>query len=396
MSATDDQNSDRANSDRADTAPSTPDEDAISPQNARVFKLILFGITAIIALVMLEVGLKVAAGAGMISPRILPHENLQYTGTAYARHAFDATERVVTLADGRSFPINAHGYRSRPFEITKPAGVQRVVVFGGSQVFDQNVSGHKDWPQAAGDLLNKRGLHVEVINAGIPGHSAVDAVGRLLTEVHRWQPDVVVLCNMWNDLKDFRYDGPLLRKRHPMASSDPRTTYFNVVDKALCHISRLYTTVRQRYLTWSLGAGAEGVLNYDGRIDAPPAAGLARYKLHVASFVDIARNAGAEPLLMLQARLPSEELDEASWKKVQSGFVGFSRKGLLAAYKGAEDAIAAVALAKSVTVIDANSAVPSDKEHFGDHVHVSPKGSEVLAKTLADALAPVLSAKKQR
>ena len=178
-----------------------------------------------------------------------------------------------------------------------------------------------------------------------------------------------------------------------MFKSDPRTSYVNIIDRLMCRLSRVYSMARYRYLTWRLGAGREGVINLAGsRSDDVPEYGLARFRLHLASFVDIARNAGASPLLMIQPRLPHADLDEAGWKLINLDFVGFSRKGLVAAYAAADAAIRTVGLAKAVTVVEANAAIPSDAAHFGDAVHVTPKGSQAFAKVLADALEPVIRA----
>src|SRR5262245_64979309 len=148
---------------------------------------------------------------------------LEYVPSVFARHALAAREKVVT-ADGLNIHINEHGYRGRRFSAAKPTGTVRVMVYGGSSVFDADSPEPDDWPHRAERLLRESGYHgVEVINAGIPGHASFDAVGRLFAEGHTFAPDYVVLYSGWNDIKQFGTSESLLRSLAPMsAEHDPR------------------------------------------------------------------------------------------------------------------------------------------------------------------------------
>ena len=53
------------------------------------------------------------------------------------------------------------------------------------------------------------------INAGIPGHSSAESVGRLFAEGHAFSPDFVLLYNTWNDLKFFQLEETHLRLLRP-------------------------------------------------------------------------------------------------------------------------------------------------------------------------------------
>ena len=56
-------------------------------------------------------------------------------------------------------------------------------MYGGSAAFDMMVSEGKDWPHLVQKKLRESGLaNVEVINAGIMGHTALESVGET---VHR-------------------------------------------------------------------------------------------------------------------------------------------------------------------------------------------------------------------
>src|SRR6185503_11554593 len=109
----------------------------------------------------------------------------------------------------------------------------------------------------------------------------------------------------WNDIKLLRSPEPLLRQftRQDVPQEDPRTTYQNVLDRLLGESSQLYVRLRERYYTWKLRIGDEGMKPagvYGTSIDETA---LRQYKLNVQTFVDIAKNIGAVPILMIEARL---------------------------------------------------------------------------------------------
>jgi len=98
--------------------------------------------------------------------------------------------------------INEKGYRGHNFETKKPDGVIRIMVYGGSAAFDTMVSDGKDWPSQVEAKLRESGFpQVEVVNAGIMGHTSLESVARLFTEGFVFQPDYVVIYNGWNDIK---------------------------------------------------------------------------------------------------------------------------------------------------------------------------------------------------
>ena len=171
-----------------------------------------------VTLLVAELGVRVFSPmprlGGAIDPST-PLPALRYERSSFSRHVLPATEHRV-LRNGALYRINDKGYRGRDFDWEKPPGVVRVLVYGGSAVFDILASEGEDWPSRVQRLLASRGHeHVEVINAGIPGHASFDSLGRLLAEGHRLNPDFTILYNAWNDIKTFRMDESLLRGIRP-------------------------------------------------------------------------------------------------------------------------------------------------------------------------------------
>src|SRR5262249_24082043 len=107
------------------------------------------------------------------------------------------------------FHINNIGYRGPTFTVRKPKGVIRIVTIGGSSVFDQNIKDSstydgRDWPHLVEHFLKNEGYNnIEAINAGIPGQTTFDSLGRLYSQLWIYEPDYVLLYCAWNDIKYF-------------------------------------------------------------------------------------------------------------------------------------------------------------------------------------------------
>lgn len=72
--------------------------------------------------------------------------------------------------------------------------------------------------------------NVEVINAGIIAHSALESVGRLFAEGFAFEPDYVLIYNAWNDIKYFSSPKTALRTLLPsLQGFDPRIHYGNII-----------------------------------------------------------------------------------------------------------------------------------------------------------------------
>lgn len=84
----------------------------------------------------------------------------------------------------------------------KPKGKFRVIMIGGSTVFGQGaLVPSENLPAQLHDALLKYypSDQIEVINAGITGHSSSQELVYLMSELVFYQPDLVVACDGWND-----------------------------------------------------------------------------------------------------------------------------------------------------------------------------------------------------
>jgi len=349
-----------------------------------------------------ELGIRLFVKNGDVTPAILQSRSVQYEPAVFARHVFKQEARTIKQASGSKkgvvWEINEKGYRGPNFETEKPEGVIRIIVYGGSAAFDMMVSEGKDWPHLVQKKLRDSGLaNVEVINAGIMGHTALESVGKLFTEGFVFKPDYVLIYNAWNDIKYLNSQKTVLRTLRPWSAQfDPRIHYSNMLDRWLCEGSQLYTVLRRLYYKITLKIGKEGLRKAEGKqweFSELNSLGFRQYQLAMEVFVDLARNMGAKPILMTQARLVDSTNSSAQQERIDYHHVGLTHEGLLETFDRLDAIVRNVAAVKKAPLIDASAYFSGKDWAFYDHVHLdlAGKGSESMAHFIADRLQNVFS-----
>jgi len=358
---------------------------------------VLLGLIA--GLLVAEVGVRLTLRYN--SPATVRAHSLQYLPSVYARHRLKPGQEFdAGLAWGAPPPgtpagpviaINDRGLRGGPIAVPKPAGTVRVVVLGGSMVFDIHAGEGEDWPHLAGALLRARGhSEVEVINAGVPGHASADSLGRLATQIWMLEPDIVLLVHGWNDLKllgRIDPDHPLLARQRPYdPHADPFQNDRGWLDRWLLS-SQIYVKLRTRYLLSRFTPGTEGALgaeNDAGGLDW--SWGERQYRLDLALLVEACRAIGAQPVLVTEATLATAAADPEARARIRYDYTGFDHPTLVRAYALFNDAVRDIGRERGVPVLDLDRRFSGRKDLFADHVHTSAAGSRAYADAVAGFL----------
>ncbi|MBN2494621.1 MAG: SGNH/GDSL hydrolase family protein [Deltaproteobacteria bacterium] len=351
--------------------------------------------SALLFAVVGEIYVRLSQDEPLPTPEELRRRSLRYEPAVFARHVL-AREKVEAHGwNGARWQINELGYRGRAFRPDKQAGTYRIVFYGGSSVFDSFASGKDDWPHRVERWLRAHGREsVEVINAGVPGHASFDALGRLFAEGHRFEPDCVVLYAAWNDIKTFRSSEPLLRQIAPWSEGlDPRIHYTGELDRGLCQLSQLYLLLRGWYQRETRGLGEEGRVPGGEPGDRIQPEALAQYRLGLEAFADLARNIGALPVFVLQARLVHPDNTRAQRERIRLDYVQLTHEALCRAFAETDRITRLVAAEKGALLIDSTSAMCGQEAFFLDHVHLNEAGSRRLAELVGEGLVSELKNK---
>ena len=346
-----------------------------------------------------EIGVRLFVKNSEISPDVLRELSLQYEPALFARHIMKAKAHSVSHKfggkKGLEWEINEKGYRGPNFQNEKPEGTIRIMVYGGSAAFDSRTSKFGDWPRLTEYALHKAGYtNIEIINAGQSGHTAVESVGKLFTEGFRFTPDYVLLYNAWNDMKYFDSPESFLRTIKPkLHKFDYRIHNKNWLDRVLCNSSHLYTVLRRIYFKKTVKLGKEGIIkSKDTRssIAVFKTLQFRQYQLAMEMFVDLARNIGASPILVTQARLVHADNTEEQRQRIDYHHVGLNHEALLETFARQDAIIKRVALAKQISVFDASQEFSGKDWAFDDHVHFVPKGAEAMGKFISSKIIELL------
>lgn len=349
-----------------------------------------------------EVIVRLLSPEGIVTPETVYKESIEYIPSLFARAVIRRKEKVVRREAGAVWHINKYGYRGKAFILQKSKDTIRIIFLGGSHVFDAFASYDQDWPCLTGQYLQEAGFrNVEVINAGVPGYASWDVLGILYSEIHNFDPDYVVVCNAWNDIKYFRTlsdENTLLRAFGPLEGRNPFMYYNSWLDKLLCK-SQLYVRLRHRYYAGTLLGVGKDLLSRIGLEGGKPKGtftseygqnGIKQYELNLKTIVDVARNIGATPILLTQAKLVSESNNEKDKSNIRYNYQLLNHGALVRAFNECDEVVRKVAEEKGVYLIDLSKKYSGKSDLFFDHVHTTSKGSQFIAQEVAAKVREIL------
>ncbi|MBI5099504.1 MAG: SGNH/GDSL hydrolase family protein [Nitrospirae bacterium] len=363
------------------------------------FFFILVSITIFIAILSFEIYARIFKKYD--TPAIIKEKSLKYEVSVFSKSILKREQKAKIWDDKKKqwveYYVSKKGYRGHDFNWNKPVGTIRIIIYGGSQVFDIYSPEEKDWPHQVEYILKNNGFpNVEVINAGIPGHASFDSFGKLFAEGHLLRPDYVIIDNAWNDFQMLRYNQSLLRERKPsQILDDPRINYQGVIDRMLCETSQLYLRLRSRYIDWKFNIDNEGAIPEGEYWNMISEIGLKQYKLDMEMFVDLARNIGAVPILMTQPRHISFNNTDEEKKSFEKSyqFKKMDHQTICTVFDKTDEIIKSVAKSKNALMIDASQSLTGKHEFFFDVIHTNDKGSNYLASITAEYLMDLLKEK---
>ncbi len=272
--------------------------------------------------------------------------------------------------------INSHGFRGQ--ELTD-ADITRVMCIGDSTTFGPPEDKHP-YPHTVQTVLARRRLNrsVEVINAGVCGHSTYNILFRI-KRLLRFKPNVVILFTGWNDLfnesidryQDFR---------------QPYSSYWHFLSgkNVNCHLlSKLreavgYTRNEPIPLSYSI----EEFVPFN-------------FEYNLTKLLTIIKAASAKPVLLTLPKLIPDAPSKLSGKDVSKAHLpDFLEerdfKGFLRVYSAYNNIIRTVADEMDVMLFDAAALFEELKKprgtFFEDTHHLTPEGCNVLGKFIAKSL----------
>jgi lysophospholipase L1-like esterase len=158
-------------------------------------RLALFNL--VVAVVLLELGLRVAGGE-LFPPRFFEaHAQFGHFHVP-GRTGWQRTDEYSSY-----ITINGRGLRDHERPYAKPEGVFRILVLGDSFVEGLQVGQDETFPARLEEALNQdNSAPLDVINAGVSRYGTSNALLFLEGEGLRYQPDLVIYAFYPNDVTD--------------------------------------------------------------------------------------------------------------------------------------------------------------------------------------------------
>ena len=295
------------------------------------------------------------------------------------------------------FRINSEGFRGRDFSPQKQPGALRVICIGGSTTFDIGSVGRDlPWPEALEQELSRRipGRRVEVINMGIPGATALDALIDLQMRGMKYEPDLAVLYQGHNDFVYSIFpDRPKKSTLYPLEQR-PRGWVVRWLEQK----SLLYG--KGQGVLWGLWDRATGVFSGP---EGPPLTAeqknkfiedsFSAFRANLGSFLVVARENGiavALPEVAIPYRADGRPGECRACDGLSPAYGGLPLPRVTTMFARYNSASEELARRHGAHFIDTDGFAPADDEHFHDSVHFAPKGSLQFGTKLGEAIAPIL------
>ncbi|MFQ5490799.1 MAG: SGNH/GDSL hydrolase family protein [Phycisphaerae bacterium] len=370
---------------------------ALARPGARRRRPTIIALTLLLVLILGGIGgeIIVRAFATTYSLDDMANASVLYRTAVFTRHRL-VPDRTIVAINGdpaNAIHINHRGFRGRNFEPVKPEGTTRIIFLGGSSVFSHTRGPGRDWPHRVETLLRDRGHNVECINTGVPGHDTLDSIGKFVTELWMYRPDYVVLYQGYNDQKYFdalTTDRPYRDFCRTYVPEQDLRTHAEGLDRLLCR-SKLYLELRYRLLSRIFGS--EGAPKKDDavkRVDRLSPTALEQYRFNLRAICDLARDAGAVPVLCKQGRLVTPDNTPEELELLRFDFVGLTHDAWCRAFARCDGITEQVASEKNAPLIDVSAKVTGNLDYFHDHIHLTDQGEDVVAEVVAQALGEIM------
>jgi lysophospholipase L1-like esterase len=303
------------------------------------------------------------------------------TATTYYRYAIDPSSGLrIPLPGFMAGPIriNSRGFRGAEIEEPKPARRIRLAFLGASTTFCAEASAlETSWPHLVVEGLRaaEPALEFDYVNGGVGGYTTKESLANLEHRVAPFQPDVVLYYEATNDLTaDTR-------------ALAVRAGIYRAGEGEPAWIGRWWLTYHllEKNLRQLSGPRGEG-----DRLSFDPRELSRGFEERLTQLVQSARaRAPVVALVTFAVQLRRDQTPEAQRAAATSAlfYMPFlDPAALLDGYEEYNRVIRAVAASTGAILIQGETEIPGDPEHFADSVHFRDAGSRLQAERILRGL----------
>jgi hypothetical protein len=293
--------------------------------------------------------------------------------------------------------FNKFGCRgTSPITLQKPTNTVRIIVLGGSSTENPFVGDGNTWPEKLEQKLNaaNEGVRVEVINLGAIGFTMARSVRNLELRGLMFNPDIVITYHGFNDFVRAFQEKYKLRLQWQENYQDYEGRATTRLTRALCKSALIDRLARELY--YLHGRRRTRYLEAYWRSPThvnPPVDGVGDGLVRgLRKLNDLGLQKGFRVVIGLQANAVAST---PTLEMVTRDYDLFNLKlddepidwdVYVRGFKEMHDAQVGFAESRQLQIIDVERDVPKDLEHFIDLVHLTERGTEGVAASLAAGL----------
>ena len=238
------------------------------------------------------------------------------------------------------------------------------------------------WPHLVGEDLRRAfpQADIDYVNGGVPGYTARSSLKNLEHRVAPLDPDIVVIYHATNDMS-------AELRRLAAARGIVRDTK-GEAPSWLSHHSLLWNLAEKNLRIWFAQRKAE---QNAGRLEVDAASLGNGFRDDLLALVRRAqKEARVVAVATFATRLRRGQSDEEQLQAAASAlyYMPFmTPRGLVDAYERYNQVIREVTRETGTLLIDGETDIPGDPQHFTDSVHFTDAGSRAMATRISGALA---------
>jgi lysophospholipase L1-like esterase len=325
----------------------------------------------------------------------------------------DGVQHNVPGARFQKWRINRLGFRGPEVSVPKPPGTSRIMCFGSSETFGLYEPDGRDWPSVLGGLLSDA-PGIEVINSSVVGLTGSKRLAYFDRYVMPAEPDVVILYVAF-----LEYPKLAPRAREERAASakgagtrpaTPRPPIragaiidnIRVLPKLRLAIKKslppkIAKAISTEVTRLQLRRRERQVLGDAAPLERVNPEDLDAFERDLEDSVVGIRRRGIAVVLTTYPTLlngKNQFLHEQVLLDFRRVLPVLSRQGIVDAADLFNDRIRRVARRLDVPLVDNDALIPKTTEYFGDNVHYTEKGAELVARNFHSffkALGPSLA-----
>lgn len=276
----------------------------------------------------------------------------------------------------RTIQINALGLRGPELTLPKPNGTLRLAFIGGSSTFCTEVSSNDAvWPHLVWERLQKQTpqRHMDYINAGVTAYSTKQSLIHLQKIVAPLQPDLIVILHGSNDMT---LETRALAEKQGLTSKPFTHSWIS-------NHSLFWFLVEKNLQIRSVQANKERLTSFPTDFGLPFEENLTHL---IREAQKVSRLVAVSTTSQQIRKEHTSETNKRAAASSQYYMPFLSPEALLDAFDRYNAVIRRVARKTGALLLDIESRIPGDPEHFVDAVHFTDTGNRVMAEQVTTGI----------